>query len=36
MSRKIVEKMGSITLLSPLEEETSIIQNYAKDLLDIF
>lgn len=36
MSRKIVEKMGSITQLSSLEEETSIIQNYAKDLLDIF
>lgn len=32
----MVEKIANICMISTLEEENTVIQNYSKDLLDIF
>jgi hypothetical protein len=32
----MIEKIANICMISTLEEENTVIQNYSKDLLDIF
>jgi hypothetical protein len=32
----MIEKIGNICMISTQEEENTVIQNYSKDLLDIF
>ena len=32
----MIEKIANISMISILEEENTVIQNYSKDLLDVF
>ena len=36
LNKRLVEKISNICMISSIEEETTIIQSYSKDLLDIF